>query len=169
MPPTHGTNGHRTVRFCASSWTDVKPVSCWLSWGKRIRRSDVPRQPHTKYSPQECRAERRGVAEADTRRVSGLPRQFGRLRPIVGPAGTRFTRGCEICGFGRKRPPSANCPPSLEQPMIHCTTMYQAHQGTCGGNARVRDTDVTRRRPRQVAQRLLIGVAIPAHPPWSNR
>jgi hypothetical protein len=30
---------------------------------------------------------------ADTRRVSGLPRQFGRFRPIVGPAGACFTRG----------------------------------------------------------------------------
>jgi hypothetical protein len=60
-----------------------------------------------KYPPQECRAAGRGVAEADTRRVSGLPRQFGRFRPIVDPARACFTRGCEICGFGGKRPQPA--------------------------------------------------------------
>jgi hypothetical protein len=36
---------------------------------------------------------------ADTRRVSGLPRQFGIFRRIVGPAGAYFTRACEVCGL----------------------------------------------------------------------
>jgi hypothetical protein len=35
----------------------------------------------------------------DTRRVSGLPRQFGIFRPIVGPGGAYFTRRCEVCGL----------------------------------------------------------------------
>jgi hypothetical protein len=41
---------------------------------------------------------------------AGLPRLFGRFRPIVGPAGACFTRGYEICGSGRKRPRSPYLP-----------------------------------------------------------
>ena len=65
-----------------------------LAWIFHTRQEAI-----VKYPPRECRTSGRGTPAADTLCVSGLPRQLGGFRRIVGPAGAYFTRVCEICGL----------------------------------------------------------------------
>jgi hypothetical protein len=66
--------------------------------------------PHEALSASGIPASERAPLQPDTRGVPGLPRQFGKFRPIVGPSGAYCTRACGIYGLSivralRKIPP----------------------------------------------------------------